>query len=66
LQVEFVHRHRFATQAEARIQVATWIADFYHRTRRPGADDGLTPILFEQQMALARAGPVVQVGSEVA
>ncbi|MGW5276255.1 integrase core domain-containing protein [Streptomyces sp. NPDC004044] len=33
LKVEYVHRHTFATRAEARIKIATWIADFYN-TRR--------------------------------
>lgn len=29
LKVEYVHRHRFATRAEARLKTATWIANFY-------------------------------------
>ena len=54
LKVEFVHRHRFATRAEARIKVATWIADFYNTHRRHSANDGLAPITFERQIAEAR------------
>ncbi|WP_420082649.1 IS3 family transposase (plasmid) [Streptomyces sp. JL4002] len=34
LKVEYVHRHRFATRTEARIKIATWIADFYNTRRR--------------------------------
>jgi transposase InsO family protein len=55
LKMEFVHRHRFAIRAEARIKVATWIADFYNTTRRHIANDGLAPIPFEHQIAQARA-----------
>ncbi|MER6945908.1 integrase core domain-containing protein [Nonomuraea sp. NPDC000554] len=42
--VEYVHRHRFRTKAEARLKIATWIADFYDTTRRHSAGDGLPPI----------------------
>jgi transposase InsO family protein len=66
LKVEFVHRHRFATRAEARIKIATWIADFYNTTRRHSANDGLAPIPFEHQMAHARAASAVQVRADVA
>jgi transposase InsO family protein len=66
LKVEFVHRHRFATRAEARIRIATWIADFYNTTRRHSANDGLAPIPFEQQMAYARRASATQVRAEVA
>ncbi|MCE7001504.1 IS3 family transposase [Kibdelosporangium philippinense] len=66
LKVEFVHRHRFTTRAEARIKVATWIADFYNTTRRHSANDGLAPIPFEHQMAHARAVSATQVRTEVA
>lgn len=66
LKVEFVHRHRFATRAEARIKIATWIADFYNTTRRHSANDGVAPIAFERQMATARAASAVQVRADVA
>jgi putative transposase len=55
LKVEFVHRHHFATRAEARLKIATWIADFYNTTRRHSANDGIAPIPFEHWMAQARA-----------
>ncbi|MEV5746163.1 IS3 family transposase [Microbispora rosea] len=54
LKVEFVHRHHFATRAEARVKVATWIADFYNTRRRHSAADGIPPIQFEQQIGAAR------------
>jgi transposase InsO family protein len=66
LKVEFVHRHRFATRAEARIKIATWIADFYNTTRRHSANEGLAPIPFEHQMATARTASAVQVRANVA
>jgi transposase InsO family protein len=66
LKVEFVHRHRFVTRAEARIKIATWITDFYNTTRRHSANDGLAPIPFEHQMATARAVLAVLVRADVA
>lgn len=66
LKVEFVHRHRFTTRAEARIRVATWIADFYNTSRRHSANDGLAPITFEHQMAGARRASTAQLKTEVA
>jgi putative transposase len=64
LKVEFVHRQHFATRAEARINVATWIADFYNTTRRHSANNGLAPIPFEHQIAQARAASAAQVRTE--
>lgn len=54
LKVEYVHRHRFTTRAEARLKIATWIADFYNTRRRHSAADGLPPIVYEQQIMTAR------------
>ncbi|MFI1169529.1 IS3 family transposase [Streptomyces sp. NPDC020801] len=34
LKVEYLHRHRFTTRAEARLKIATWIVDFYNTRRR--------------------------------
>lgn len=50
LKVEFVYRHHFRTRAEARLRIATWIADFYNVRRRHSANDGLPPVTFERQM----------------
>ncbi|GAA2857606.1 hypothetical protein GCM10010517_15980 [Streptosporangium fragile] len=50
LKVEFVHRHHFRTRAEARLKIATWIADFYNVQRRHSANDGLPPVTFERQV----------------
>ncbi|PZG18025.1 hypothetical protein C1J01_16270 [Nonomuraea aridisoli] len=50
LKVEFVHRHHFRTRAEARLKIATWIADFYNVKRRHSANDGLPPVTFERRM----------------
>jgi transposase InsO family protein len=66
LKVEFVHRHRFATRAEARIKIATWIADFYNTPPRHSANDGVAPIAFERQMVTARVASAIQVRADVA
>jgi transposase InsO family protein len=66
LKVEFVHRQHFRTRAEARIKVATWIADFYNTTRRHSANDWLAPVPFEHRMARARAASAALVRAEVA
>jgi transposase InsO family protein len=66
LKVEFVHRQRFTTRAEARIKISTWIADFYNTNRRHSANDGLAPITFERQMAEARRVSTAQLRAEVA
>lgn len=54
LKVEYVHRHRFRTRAEARLKIATWIVDFYNARRRHSACDGMSPIDYERYMAEAR------------
>ncbi|GAA2702551.1 hypothetical protein GCM10010412_100670 [Nonomuraea recticatena] len=54
LKVEYAHRHHFATRAEARLKIATWIADFYNTRRRHSAADGLPPIVYERQIMTAR------------
>src|SRR5439155_7653729 len=54
IKVEYIHRHHFATRAEARLKIATWIVDFYNARRRHSACDGLSPIDYERFMAEAR------------
>jgi putative transposase len=54
IKVEYIHRHRFRTRAEARLKIATWIVDFYNVRRRHSACDGLSPIEYERIMAEAR------------
>ncbi|XVQ11136.1 integrase core domain-containing protein [Spirillospora sp. CA-255316] len=65
LKVEFVHCQNFTTRAEARIKIATWIADFYN-TRRHSVNDGLAPITFERRVAEARRASTAQIRAEVA
>ena len=55
LKVEFVHRQAFATRAEARIRIATWIADFSNTRRRHSAAGGLAPTEFERVMKERRS-----------
>lgn len=54
IKVEYIHRHRFRTRAEARIKIATWIVDFYNARRRHSACEGMSPIDYERFMAEAR------------
>jgi putative transposase len=54
IKVEYIHRHRFRTRAEARLKIATWIVDFYNTRRRHSACDGLSPIDYERLIATAR------------
>ena len=46
-QENVLDRQRWATRAELRIAVATWIKRTYHRRRRQAALGRLTPIEFE-------------------
>jgi transposase InsO family protein len=55
LKVEFVHRQRFATRAEARLRIATWITDFFNTRRRHSAAGGHPPAEFERIMREARS-----------
>ena len=55
IKVEYIHRHRFATRAEARLKISTWIVDFYNLRRRHSTCDGMSPIDYEHFMAQARA-----------
>ena len=56
IKVEYIHRHRFATRAEARLKISTWIVDFYNLRRRHSTCDGVSPIDYERFMAEAREG----------
>ncbi|MEU0219965.1 integrase core domain-containing protein [Streptomyces sp. NPDC006265] len=55
LKVEYVHRHTFATRAEARLKRATWIADFYNTKRRHSAAGRKPPVEFEWIIQETRA-----------
>lgn len=56
IKVEYIHRHRFTTRAEARLKISTWIVDFYNLRRRHSTCDGMSPIDYEHIMAEAREG----------
>ncbi|WP_433527514.1 IS3 family transposase [Nocardia pseudovaccinii] len=55
LKVEFAHRHRFRTRAEARLKIVTWITGFYNPARRHSLCGGRSPIDYETHMATVRA-----------
>ncbi|MEU2718739.1 integrase core domain-containing protein [Streptomyces sp. NPDC007205] len=54
-EIEYVHRHTFRTRAEARLNTATWIADFCNAKRRHSAAGGKPPAEFERIIQEARA-----------
>ncbi|MFJ8604962.1 IS3 family transposase [Streptomyces shenzhenensis] len=47
LKVEYAHRRTFATHAEARIRIATWITDFYNARRLHSVCGFKSPIDYE-------------------
>jgi putative transposase len=55
IKVEYIHRYHFASRAEARLKIATWITDFYNPRRRHSGAAGLPPIEFERTVREARA-----------
>ncbi|MFE2352436.1 integrase core domain-containing protein [Kitasatospora cineracea] len=55
IKVEYIHRHKFATHAEARLKIATWITGFYNPRRRHSSAGGLPPVEFERIISEARA-----------
>ncbi|MCK2216363.1 IS3 family transposase [Actinomadura sp. ATCC 31491] len=66
LKVEYVHRQRFRTRAEARLKIATWITDFYNVRRRHSANDGLPPVTFERHMIEKRQASMALLRAAVA
>jgi putative transposase len=54
IKVEYIHRQRFRTRAEARLKIATWIVDFYNARRRHSACGGMAPNEYERHIAEAR------------
>lgn len=66
LKVEFVHRHRFRTRAEAALRIVTWITGFYNPTRRHSLCGGMSPINYETHMAAARAASATALSQDEA
>lgn len=66
LKVEFVHRHAYATRAEARIRIATWIAGFYNTRRRHSKAGGLPPVEFERVTQETRKAHQARYGHQEA
>ncbi|MFI6689844.1 IS3 family transposase [Streptomyces sp. NPDC050485] len=48
LKVEYVHRNSFATRAEARLRIATWITGFYKTRRLHSVCGYQSPIDYER------------------
>ncbi|GAA2502816.1 hypothetical protein GCM10010198_67780 [Nocardia seriolae] len=66
LKVEFVHRHRFRTRAEAAVRIVTWITGFYNPTRRHSLCGGMSPINYETHMAAVRAASAAALSRDEA
>ncbi|WP_174900187.1 integrase core domain-containing protein [Acrocarpospora macrocephala] len=66
MKVEFGHRHRFGARVEARLKIATWIADFYNTCRRHSANNGLPPIAFERLLIEQRQSSSTLLRADVA
>jgi putative transposase len=58
LEAELLSRHRFQSQAEARMACFGYIEGWYNPYRRHSALGYLSPVVFEQTMTVARAGTV--------
>lgn len=54
IKVEYIYRHRFATKAQALEQISNWINSFYNLKRRHSANNGMSPIDFEEYMTKVR------------
>lgn len=65
LKVEFVHRRHFRSWAEARLKIATWIADFYNVKRCHSANNWLPPVTFERQVIETRHASSALLGGAV-
>lgn len=54
IKVEYVYRNTFATRAEATEKISAWLDGFYNLKRRHSANNGLSPVDFEEYMAEIR------------
>jgi putative transposase len=66
LKVEFVHRHRFRTRAEAALRIVTWITGFYNPTRRHSLCGGMSPTSYETHMAAVRTASAAALSRDEA
>lgn len=54
IKVEYIYRNMFATRAEAIEKISAWLDGFYNLKRRHSANNGLSPVDFEEYMAEVR------------
>jgi putative transposase len=53
LKVEWVHRWRYATRAQARLDLINWIDGFYNTQRMHSSIDYRSPAVFERSSQAA-------------
>ncbi len=53
LKVERVHRLRYATRADAKLDIVNWIEGFYNRQRRHSSIGYQTPVDVENSLRAA-------------
>ena len=53
LKVEWVNRFRYATRAQARLDLIDWIEGFYNAQRLHSSIDYRSPAAFEKQLCAA-------------
>jgi transposase InsO family protein len=54
IKVEYIYRHQFATRTEAIEKISAWLDGFYNLRRRHSANNGMSPVDFEEYMAEVR------------
>jgi putative transposase len=54
IKVEYIYRHQFTTRAEAIEKISAWLDGFYNLRRRHSANNGMSPVDFEEYMAEVR------------
>ena len=54
IKVEYIYRNQFITRAEAIEKISAWLDGFYNLRRRHSANNGMSPVDFEEYMAEVR------------
>jgi len=60
LKIERVHRTRYETRAQAKLDIVNWIEDFYNRQRIHSSIGFKTPVCAESLLVSARQGQLIE------